>query len=475
MDKALTIVIAPNEDGLGTSAWAVRLVRELFRQAGERISKIKIPVATDKRYEFHQDKYPPGLPVDIIRLRDITNRIELAKKAGSVDVRRSIEQAILPYARSRVEYAAALTKQNVLESADLVIDLGVPQLVRAVHHHNLSRTMRSERPINSITVFDHAWSLSLRKMAFSEAMPEALAQVVEEALIDIENDEALTPEAIIFGEPLSPLDYHGHWRKLLGHFPRVIPGTLGGPLSTLEFAGDPEAARLRVEMKRDGHCPPEAYSRARQQARRLLGIENDLPTLFVSGAGTSVWDEVLQGMMDDYERNQPDYNVVVYSPAEASRRGVHLAYHNGIERGRHPKTERLTFINRTAGETHHILCPAFDLMLTRAGGGTVNDALANGVPLVLVEEPGMWQVEQIRQACLSMGIAEGATLKDLRESPRACVESADGGLRKLEKQRERILAIPNHGETWLGQELLKLAQSGAGKRSRDAPVGLRKT
>ncbi len=463
MDKALTVVIAPNEDGLGTSAWAVRLVRELFRQAGERISEIKIPVATDRRYEFHQDKYPAGLPIEIIRLRDITNRIELVKKAGSVDVRRSIEQALLPYARSRAEYATALMNQDVLARADLVIDLGVPQLVRAVHHHNLSRAMRSERPINSITVFDHAWSLSLRKMALSAAMPEALAQVVEEALTDIENDEALAPDALIFAEPLSPLDYHGHWRKLLGHFPRVIPGTLGGPLSTLEFAGDPEAARLRAEMKRDDRCPPEAYSRARQQAKRLLGIENDLPTLFISGAGTSVWDEVLQGLIDNYERNQPEYNVVVYSPVEASRRGVNLAYHNGIERGTHPKAERLTFINRTIGETHHILCPAFDLMLTRAGGGTVNDALAHGVPLVLVEEPGMWQVEQIRQSCLSLGIAEGVTLKEFRGSPRACVESPDGGLRRLKEQRERILTVPNHSEIWLVRELLTMTQPGAGQ------------
>lgn len=463
MDEGLTILIAPNEDGLGTSAWAVRLVRELFRQAGDRISKIKIIVATDRRYEFHQDKYPPGLPTEIIRLRGVTNRIELAKQAGSVDVRRSMEQALLPYAHSRAEYATALINQHVLERADLVIDLGVPQLVRAVCHEGLSRVLRSKQPISSITVFDHAWSLSLRKMVLSEAIPEALVQVVEEALIDIENDEALSPDAMIFAEPLSPLDYHGHWRKLLGRFPRVIPGTLGGPLLTLEFAGDPEAARLRSEMERDGRCPPEVYTRARRQARRLLGIENDLPTLFVSGAGTSVWDEVLQGLIDDYERSQPNYNVVIYSPVEASRRGASLEFHNGIERGTHPQTRRLIFLNRTSGETHHILCPAFDLMLTRAGGGTVNDALANGVPLVLVEEPGMWQVEQIRQSCLRMSIAEGVTLKDFRESPRACVESADGRLKNLEKQRERILAIPNYSEMWLVQEVLKAAQSEAGK------------
>jgi UDP-N-acetylglucosamine:LPS N-acetylglucosamine transferase len=38
-----------------------------------------------------------------------------------------------------------------------------------------------------------------------------------------------------------------------------------------------------------------------------------------------------------------------------------------------------------------VLFSAFDAVLTRAGGGTVNDALAHHVPLLLVEEKHMWQ------------------------------------------------------------------------------------
>lgn len=458
MNRAITLVIAPNEDGFGTSAWVVRLVKELVRQGQGSISLIKVVVATDKLQGFHKDKYL-DLPVEIIRLEGITKRIELVKKAGSLDIPGSIEQAILPYAESRAEYALALRKQNVFDDVDVVIDLGVPQLVRAAYQVDLSRMRASEKRLVSVTILDHAWSLSLRRIAFSNTAEDTRKQIVENAITNIENDEALTQQAIVFGEPISPLDYHGHWRKLLGHFPMVIPGSLGGPLSTLAYANDPNLAQVRSEMETDGQCPQEAYEKARQYARRILGISNDLPTLFVSGGGTSTWDEVLDQMIDDYESDEPNYNVVIYSPVEAKRRGASLKKRCGVEVGIYGRNERLVFIGQISADTHHILFPAFDLVLTRAGGGTVNDALACAVPLILAEEPGMWQVEQIRQSCLRMQIAEGVTLGELRSCPRVHVESQDGHLRKMDEQRNKILLIPNHSEIWVVQELLRMIKS----------------
>jgi hypothetical protein len=465
MDKLLTVIIAPNEDGFGTSAWVVRLVRELARQQKGSVS-IKVIVATDKRQGFHKDKYP-ALPVEVIKLENVTKRIELVKKAGSVDVPNSIEQAILTYAKSRDEYADSLMEQKVFEGADMVIDLGVPQVVRAAYYEKLSNVLKSKKQIVSVTIFDHAWSFSLRKIVFGDTTWRAMAQSVEDAILDIENDEALTQEAFIFGEPISPLDYHGHWRKLLGRFPRIIPGSLGGPLSTLEYANDSEFAQLRSQIEREGKCPQKAYEKARMHAKKILGIDNDLPMLFVSGAGTPVWDDVLKRMIDDYESNRPNYNVVVYSPAEVKRREISLNIREGmIEIGIHPENDRLIFIDRTIGDTHHVLFPAFDLVLTRAGGGTVNDAIACGVPLVLVEEPGMRQVEQIRQSCRKMRIAEDVTLKEFQDNPKACIEES-GKLKRLDSQRKEILAIPNQSEIWLIKELLKMVK--ASDRKNIAP------
>lgn len=457
MDREKTIIIAPNEDGLGTSAWVVRLVKELACQGLGWISSIRVVVASERLHTFHKDKYRElAIPVDVIKLEGVTKRIEMVKRAGALDIPNTVEHALLPYQESAAEYAHALGRQQVLEDADLVIDLSVPQLVKAVHSENVLRARRANRPIASVTVSDHAWSLSLRQIAWGTPLATATKGRALDATISIENDEALTQQAIVFSEPISSQIYFRHWKKLLGHSPLVIPGSLGGPLTTLEYAGDVGAARLRSEVEATGQCPQESYGTARQYARSLLGIENELPTLFISGAGTPVWDEVLGNMIDSYENAEPGYNVVIHNLVESRRRKVKFRGPEGVEIGRHGKM--LTFLGGVFGDTHHVLFPAFDLVLARAGGGTVNDALACAVPLILVEEPGMWQVEQIRQSCLRMGLAEGVALSEFQEHHRACVEVRDGRLKMLQDQREQILQIKNHSEIWLAQQLLRIAK-----------------
>ena len=100
-------------------------------------------------------------------------------------------------------------------------------------------------------------------------------------------------------EPITPPDYHGHWRQVLGKLTRVIGGSLGGPLSTLEWVGDSGFDELRRQAMEQGSSPalPEAYNKARQHAKDILGIKNKLRALFISGAGTPVWDEVLEGIV----------------------------------------------------------------------------------------------------------------------------------------------------------------------------------
>ena len=70
------------------------------------------------------------------------------------------------------------------------------------------------------------------------------------------------------------------------------------------------------------------------------------------------------------------------------------------------------------GSTQQIILPAFDLIITRAGGGTVNDALAAGVPLTCIEEPQI-QVKQIENACFKYGLIpeKGVKLSRFQEEP----------------------------------------------------------
>ncbi len=459
MNENIGIVIFPNEDGFGTSVWAMRLTKEFYRH--KQVSEIKVIVATDKRYIFHEDKYPPpynSKVASVEKLHGINSRIELIKKEGAVDVPESIKQCILSYPQSRSEHETTLTEQKVFQGVDLVIDFGVPQVVRAAYNENIMK----KKEIVVVTVFDHAWSLSLSRMISSDKTRVISSLEVQDAIVDIQNDEALTQETFLFKEPICPIDYHAYWKKLLGHEPVVIPGSLGGPLSTLEYVCDPRFKNLHAEIKNGDQCPQEAYKYARQYSRKLLGIKNDAPTLFISGAGTPVWDGILKKLIDSYRDSRPpNYNVVIYSPSEVNSRKIKLIEEsvkfNDIERKvLRGKFGEIIFIDHPIGEGHPVLFPAFDLVLTRAGGGTVNDAMAFRVPLILVEEPSHWQVEQIRQSCLRMDIAESVTLDEFQKHGRSCVELDGGELKVLETQRKNMEAVPNHGEIWLAQELLKL-------------------
>jgi len=270
-------------------------------------------------------------------------------------------------------------------------------------------------------------------------------------------DESLTKEVIIFNEPISPKIYYNYWKELIGHSPKVIPGCLGGPLATLEYFKNHNIHRLEKEIKRKNEYSQYIYEMAHLTAKKMVGIDNQLDTLFISGGGTTVWDEVLENLIDDYANNEPNYNVLIFSPTEVKKRNIRLRSRDYIKCG-HYKHDKLVFLSvgNTFTETHHVLFPAFDLVLTRAGGGTVNDAIACRVPLVLVEEPFMWQVEQIRKSCIKLRIAEGVSLKKFQENPRRCVELQNGKLKILNKQEENILRIPNHSETWLVQKLINL-------------------
>ncbi len=89
-----------------------------------------------------------------------------------------------------------------------------------------------------------------------------------------------------------------------------LPAQLGGPAALLDFA------RLRAESA------DQAAERARAIGRQLLGLHAAARVLFVTGAGTPVWDELLHTLLDSYEQRPPEYSVVVLSPHQARNRNV---------------------------------------------------------------------------------------------------------------------------------------------------------
>ena len=448
MSKKRNIIIAPNEDGFGTSAWVVMLAKELSRQPN--VGNVKVVVATDMREKFHSDKYEDTSNISLIRLQGQPNKIEIPKRQGAVDIRATIEKCIMTYAQSRVEYATALISEKVIDDTDLIIDFGVPQLMRAAYGRR------------TVMVFDHAWSMSLERIVSSDNSQDLDRSDLISTLENMRNDEALTQTVILFPEPICPFDYHGYWRRLLGTVPEVIPGVLGGPLRTLAYVHDAQYETIHSAFVagKDEQLQ-ESYKLAKTYARQIIGIDNDERTLFVSGGGTPVWDDILRLMLDEYLAKAPNYNVVIFNPTEAKRRGIELntetialnGMQSTIQRAKWDRCNKITFIETLAGETHHVLFAAFDLVLTRAGGGTVNNAIAFRVPLILVEEPGMWQVEQIRRSCVRMRMAEEVSLENFMQNSRQCVEDRNGELKDLESQKINMQNIPNHGELWLSHQL----------------------
>lgn len=454
-NKNVRILLVPNEDGFGTSAWAVRLAKELSRRLDGRLDRLVVAVSSKRLGAFLENALKGYGGIEVALLKGVTDRIELVKSRGGVDGVRSLARSVLSYPDSAEQVRSALEKQGVLHDVNLVVEFGVPQVLGAVARRSVScQRADSDKGIQTVTVFDHLWSRTLEELALRSRLSVPISRKMASILARIREHESLTAEVFLMPDPVSPPWVGRAWLNLLGRPARVLAGFPGGPLCTLEVVGDPAFGRLRQAVECGAPCPEEARSKARAHARQLLGIEKDSPVLYISGGGTGVWDDLLTDLLDAYLRDPPLYTVVVYAPAEARRRKVTVSWHGKVRRSHRKPGQRVVFLDSVRGETHHMLFPAFDLALTRAGGGTVADCLACGVPMVLVEEPGMWQVEQIRLRCRELGLARTVSLDAFRRRPRACVESRGGHLADLKAERRRILSLPNHGEIRLIETLM---------------------
>ncbi len=426
---ALRIAVAPNEDGLGTSAWTVRLVKALARAGSETIHKIYVLVVSDRLAAFHASKYH-GLPVEIVPLNEVRRPIRLVKRTGEVDVQATLESCLRGYHASREEYRRALAASGLSAAPDLFVDFGVPQLLAALRSQCAGRARTQPRPV-CVTVSDHAWSDTLGRMAQAAGL---LDGAMESGLEKMRADEALADCVFTFPEPLTPAAAARYWRETLGVIVQRLPGVFGGPEVARRWAGgEPRAA-----------------------IRQNLGIHDDLPVLHLTGGGTAVWDDLLAGLLDDFAARPPAYHVVVFSPAERARRGVQPSWSGAIETGRDRRSPRVIYLGDVAGETHHVLFAAFDVVCTRAGGGTVGDALAFGVPLVLVEEGGHPQVEAIRKRCVEQGFARGVTLREFKRLGRSVFEKADGSLQLAARKDAEI---GRYAEEDLARRLIEAARS----------------
>jgi hypothetical protein len=85
-------------------------------------------------------------------------------------------------------------------------------------------------------------------------------------------------------------------------------------------------------------------------------------------------------------------------------------------------SDRIRYYGPVRGTTQQPMMPAFDRIITRAGGGTVNDALAAGVRMAFVEEPQV-QIKLIERECARLGISRpAATLTAFQRHAWECID-----------------------------------------------------
>jgi hypothetical protein len=393
----LTILIAPNEDGYGPSSLAYHLVRAFLGCQEEIGKRVAILIRTGTKVDYNRDLYR-GLLSDAlapgkVSIEPVHNLIQLTKSQdGRLDLLASFKH-LLQYVELEKEYLS-----RPLPQVDLALDIGVPALAKACAAKN----------IPCFTVFDHSWGrtftrlISEHELSGTAKLPRNIRlQDLRRALRAIASGEAATRKVFLCSPPVTPTEYRTYWESVAKV--EGIGGCLGVP---------PDAAAS------------EAW---RQSARRVLELRGSSAAVLVSGGGTPVWDETLprliRGCVASDRRRKLRYNVLVFASADVRERitGVALEptartqkmqrdYAAGrsisarwVEHWRPEGCRRVHVLGKLVNCPYQALLAGTDLVVSRAGGATVNDAIACGVPLLLVPEPGHWQVEAIHQAVIDQG------------------------------------------------------------------------
>jgi hypothetical protein len=137
---------------------------------------------------------------------------------------------------------------------------------------------------------------------------------------------------------------------------------------------------------------------------------------------------------------------------------------------------RVRRLKAVPGGTIQSILPGIDYVFMRAGGGSVNDVIAQRRPFVCVREPGQSQIEAILAECLRAGTTLPAV------EPRTFAQDPLGVVLEqvtlLEGNRTRLLSsmrrIPGRGEQPLAQMIFKGLSSpndlSAGHRLTSAPA-----
>ena len=107
-----------------------------------------------------------------------------------------------------------------------------------------------------------------------------------------------------------------------------------------------------------------------------------------------------------------------------------------------------------------------DLVFSRPGGITVQDAIACRTPLVCAAEPGHWQTEKIRQHCLLHEIMRDVVFEAFQAGGIGLVLDQFGLAQQNERMTQIMSTIPNQQEYPLAEEILGIIAKRIRKRRK---------
>jgi len=399
--RSFRILVAACEDGYGPSALASYIVKALATR--------KDPVFEVTLWNATRLAYNRGLYQGLrrVRVEAVDNLIELVKPGGIISIRQTLDR-IGPYRQRSDAYPGDARRCEF----DLVLDVGVPAAAR----------WAARWGVPSITVFDHAWSKTLAMIgedlaAMGRPAGRADREPWEELIAEVRKDEERAEQLLMFPPFMTPDVFLRYWREELGVAPRRLGGTLGG---------QPECSR--------------------EEARQRLGITEPGPTVLIQAGDTPVWAGSLERLTAEFVREDEALgaNVVIYVP-----RSLPAADFDDT------RLRRVRKLRPVPGGTIQRILPAVDFMLTRAGGGSVNDAVACRVPFACVEEPGQSQIEEILRAGCAAGLTRRIEKRDFDADPAGVALRQWEDPKLAEDNRESLMRM---GRVRRGAEMIVVEQ-----------------
>jgi hypothetical protein len=367
MKRDAHILAIPNEDGFGPPALLCYVVKEVLKQRPD----CHVTIWNQSRHLFNESLYRDYICQGRVNVVPVWNLIQLDKdrETGNVSIPGTLR--LIGDYRSASDHYPLIAATPMF---DLVVEFGVPAAAR----------WAAIRGFPSVSIFDHSWAKTLQMILEDADKKLSAATLVSDTdraqwkrlVKDIADDEGFTKKLVLFPEFITPTVFLDHWKKTI--VPSSIshlPGVLGGR---------------------------PAWERSDAMKHFGLSAEGDI--LMIQGGDTAACAQLILKLVPAFlnDREQLEklgLNVVIFVPKC-------LEDHSTIRllRDQGPNFQRVRAFSPVPGGTIQEVLPFVKLLVTRAGGGTVNDAVACRTPFVCIPESTQSQVQAIFDACIRRGI-----------------------------------------------------------------------